>query len=101
MARKSSIQKNMKRERLVANHAAKRAALKVAAKDPSLSLEEQFKARLKLNEMPRNGAKIRVRNRCAFSGRPRGVYRKFMLSRIAVRELGSQGHIPGMVKSSW
>lgn len=101
MARKSSIQNNEKRIALVKKFKARRDALKALAKDESVTPEEQFKARLKLSTLPRNSSPIRVRNRCALSGRSRGVYRKFMMSRIAVRELGSKGLIPGMVKSSW
>ncbi len=101
MAKKSAIEKNDKRRRLVAKYAGKRAALKAMAKDASLPPEERFKARLKLNELPKNGAATRLRNRCAVSGRPRGYYRKFGISRIALRELGSKGQLPGVVKSSW
>ncbi len=101
MAKVSAIKKNQKRRKLVAQQAAKRAALKAVANDRSLSPEERFQAHLKLAELPRNGAKIRIRNRCELSGRPRGVYRKFKLSRIALRDLASIGQIPGMVKSSW
>ncbi len=101
MAKVSAVEKNMKRERLVAKYADKRAALKKAAVDPDLSPEEQFMARLKLAKLPRNGAPTRVRNRCELTGRPRGYYRKFRMSRIALRELASIGQIPGMVKSSW
>ncbi|MDE0147174.1 MAG: 30S ribosomal protein S14 [Rhodospirillaceae bacterium] len=101
MAKKSAIEKNDKRRRLVAKFAGKRAALRAMAKDASLPPEERFKARLKLNELPKNGAATRVRNRCAVSGRPRGYYRKFGISRIALRELGSKGQLPGVVKSSW
>ena len=101
MAKKSAIEKNEKRRRLVAKYAARRAALKAMAKDGSLPPEERFKARLKLNELPKNGAATRLRNRCAVSGRPRGYYRKFGISRIALRELGSKGQLPGVVKSSW
>ncbi len=101
MAKKSAIEKNKRRRRLVAKHAAKRAALKAIANDQNLSLEERFQARLKLAEVPRNSAKVRIRNRCEVTGRPRGFYRKLKMSRIALRELGSQGLIPGMVKSSW
>jgi small subunit ribosomal protein S14 len=86
---------------MVARFANKRAELKKVAKDQSLTLEERFQARLKLAELPRNSAPGRVRNRCEFSGRPRGYYRKLKLSRIALRELGNFGEIPGMVKSSW
>lgn len=101
MAKKSAIEKNKKRRRLVDRYAEKRATLKAMAKDQSLPPEERFKARLKLNELPKNSAKIRVRNRCAVTGRPRGYYRKFGISRIALRELGSKGQLPGVVKSSW
>jgi len=101
MAKKSAIEKNDKRRRLVAKFAGKRAALRAMAKDASLPPEERFKARLKLNELPKNGAATRVRNRCVVSGRPRGYYRKFGISRIALRELGSKGQLPGVVKSSW
>ena len=101
MAKKSAIAKNKRRERMVAQYAAKREQLKAMAKDQSLSPEERFRARLKLAEMPRNSAPTRVRNRCGVTGRPRAYYRKFNLSRIALRELGSKGQIPGLVKSSW
>ena len=101
MAKTSSIEKNKRRERLVARYANKRAELKAIANDGSRAPEERFAARLKLAKLPRNSAKVRVRNRCDFSGRPRGVYRKFKLSRLAVRDLASNGQIPGMVKSSW
>jgi small subunit ribosomal protein S14 len=101
MAKKSSIEKNNRRAQLAKQFAPKRARLKAAAKDLSLSMEERFQARLKLAEMPRNSAPTRVRNRCEVTGRPRGVYRKLKMSRIALRELGSAGAIPGLVKSSW
>ncbi|MFM9861111.1 30S ribosomal protein S14 [Pseudoxanthobacter sp. M-2] len=101
MAKKSSIEKNNRRAKLAKQFAPKRARLKAAAKDQSLSMEERFQARLKLAEMPRNSAPTRVRNRCEVTGRPRGVYRKLRMSRIALRELGSAGAIPGLVKSSW
>jgi len=101
MAKKSSIEKNNRRRRLVAQFAGKRAELKSAANDESLSLEERFQARLKLAELPRNSSAVRVRNRCEVTGRPRGVYRKLRISRIALRDLGSSGMIPGLVKSSW
>ena len=100
MAKKSSIEKNKKRERLAKQYAAKRQRLKAIAEDDSLPMEERFTARLKLAELPRNSSKVRIRNRCELSGRPRGVYRKFKLSRIALRELASTGQIPGMVKAS-
>lgn len=101
MAKKSAIEKNKKRQKLVEKYAAKRAELKAAALDENLSLEDRFKARLKLAELPRNSASNRVRNRCEVTGRPRGYYRKLKMSRIALRELGSSGQIPGLVKSSW
>ncbi|MDH5556174.1 MAG: 30S ribosomal protein S14 [Alphaproteobacteria bacterium] len=101
MAKKSATEKNARRQRLAARFANKRAALKAIVMDRSLAPEERFEAQLKLNELPRNGAAVRVRNRCEVSGRPRGFYRKFKMSRIALRELGSLGRIPGLVKSSW
>ena len=85
----------------MAQHAAKRARLKAIADNRDLPMEERFQARLKLAEMPRNGAKIRIRNRCEVTGRPRAFYRKFKMSRIALRDLGSTGQVPGLVKSSW
>lgn len=101
MAKKSAIERNKKRERLTKRYAAKRAGLKSIANDRSQPMEERFSARLKLAKLPRNGAPVRIRNRCLLSGRPRGNYRKFKMSRIALRELASSGMIPGMVKSSW
>lgn len=101
MAKTSVIERNKKRQRLAQKYAAKRAALKAAAKDESLSPEERFNARLKLAQLPRNSSPVRVRLRCQLSGRGRGNYRKFRLSRIALRDLASTGQIPGMVKSSW
>ncbi len=101
MAKKSAVERNDKRKRLVEKYAAKRAELKAIALNEDLPLEERFKARLKLAELPRNSASNRVRNRCEVSGRPRGYYRKLKMSRIALRELGSLGKIPGLVKSSW
>ena len=101
MAKKSSIEKNKNRARLVALHMNKRLRLKAIINDKELPIEERFRAGLKLSEMPRNGAKVRVRNRCEVTGRPRGYYRKFKMSRIALRDLGSSGQIPGLVKSSW
>ena len=101
MAKKSAVERNMKRIRLSAKFAAKRAALKAAVKDQLLSPEERFNARIKLAELPRNSAPVRQRLRCKISGRPRGNYRKFQISRIALRELASTGQIPGVVKSSW
>ncbi|MEL8056196.1 MAG: 30S ribosomal protein S14 [Pseudomonadota bacterium] len=101
MAKVSATERNDKRKRLVEKYAAKRAALKEIIMNEELPLEERFKARLKLAELPRNSAPNRVRNRCEVTGRPRGYYRKLKMSRIALRELGSQGKIPGLVKSSW
>lgn len=101
MAKTSAIERNMKRMRLAKKYAAKRTRLKEAARDESLSPEERFTARLKLAQLPRNSAPTRIRLRCELSGRPRGNYRKFKLSRIALRDLASRGQIPGMVKSSW
>lgn len=101
MAKKSAIERNKKRERLAKKFDAKRERLKAIASDRDLPMEERFQARLKLAEMPRNSAKNRIRNRCGLTGRPRGNYRKFKMSRIAVRDLASSGMIPGMVKSSW
>jgi small subunit ribosomal protein S14 len=101
MAKKSAVNRNEMVKRLVKTKAAKRAALKAIANDENLSLEERFDARLKLAEMPRNSSPTRIRNRCEVTGRPRAYYRKLHMSRIALRELGSQGQIPGLVKSSW
>ena len=101
MAKKSSIERNKKRTRLAKKFAAKREALKAQAKDQSLSPEERFNARIKLAQLPRNSAPVRQRLRCILSGRPRGNYRKFQISRVALRKLALSGQIPGMVKSSW
>ncbi len=101
MAKQSAIQKNERRKRLVAKYANKRQALLAMSKDQSLNNEERLMARLKLAELPRNSSPTRVRNRCLVSGRPRGNYRKFRMSRIALRKLASAGKIPGVVKSSW
>jgi small subunit ribosomal protein S14 len=101
MAKKSSVEKNERRRRLVAQYAAKRKALKAIAQDEKLSLEDRFQAQLKLAELPRNSSATRIRNRCELTGRPRAVYRKLKMSRLAIRELGSTGMIPGLVKSSW
>jgi len=101
MAKKSSVEKNKNRQKLVRKYAARRAALRAVANDRSRSPEERFEARIKLAGLPRNSAPSRIRNRCEVSGRPRGYYRKFRLSRIALRELASSGQIPGMVKASW
>lgn len=101
MAKKSSIEKNNRRKRMVTKFAARRAALKAKAVDENLPLEERFEARLQLAKLPRNSAANRVRNRCEVTGRPRAYYRKLRMSRIALRDLGAQGMIPGLVKSSW
>ena len=101
MAKTSSIERNKKRQRMAKSYAARRAKLKKAALDEALPLEERFAARLKLAQLPRNASPTRIRNRCLLSGRPRGVYRKLKLSRIALRDMASKGQIPGMVKSSW
>jgi small subunit ribosomal protein S14 len=101
MAKTSSIEKNNLRKKLAKRYAAKRAALKAVARDQSATLETRFAAQLKLASLPRNSSPGRVRNRCEVTGRPRGFYRKLKLSRIALRELGNFGQVPGMVKSSW
>ena len=101
MAKTSSIEKNKKRAALAKQFGDKRAALKATIKNQEAPIEERFKASLKLAELPRNSAKVRIRNRCEVSGRPRGYYRKLKMSRIALRQLGNLGLIPGMVKSSW
>jgi small subunit ribosomal protein S14 len=101
MAKTGMIERNNMRRRLSARDSAKRAALKETANDKELPMEERFAARLKLARLPRNGSPTRIRNRCEVTGRPRGFYRKMKMSRIALRELGNQGLIPGLVKSSW
>ena len=101
MAKKSMIERELKRQRLVKQYASKRAALKVIASNQDLPMEERFKARLKLAELPRNSSPTRLHNRCQLTGRPHAYYRKLKLSRIMLRELASFGQIPGMVKSSW
>ncbi len=101
MAKKSVIERNLKRMRLAQRYAAKRARMKALAKDQDASPEDRFNARLKLAQLPRNSSPVRIRLRCSITGRPHGNYRKFKLSRIALRELASLGQIPGMVKSSW
>ena len=101
MAKKSAVEKNRKRRRMVKRFEAKREALKAQAYDRTASREDRFQAFLKLAELPRNGAAVRIRNRCELTGRPRGFYRKFKLSRIALRDLASIGQVPGVVKSSW
>ncbi|NQV21420.1 MAG: 30S ribosomal protein S14 [Rhodospirillales bacterium] len=101
MSKKSLIERNNKRRKLAGQYAGKRARLKAMAKDESLPQEERFAMRLKLAALPRNSADNRIRNRCELTGRPRGNYRKFRICRIALRDLASDGLIPGMVKSSW
>src|SRR3954470_13699709 len=101
MAKKSAIEKNKRRMKMSQQYAAKRARLKAIANDKNLPIEDRFAAGQKLAEMPRNSAPTRIRLRCELTGRPRANYRKFKLSRIALRELASTGQIPGMVKSSW
>ena len=101
MAKKSSIEKNKNRRALVKKFAGRRERLLVVANDESKSMEERFEARLKLAELPRNASPTRIRNRCEITGRPRAYYRTLGMSRIALRELGSKGLIPGLVKSSW
>ncbi len=101
MAKKSAVNRDNKRRKLVEGKAATRALLKAVIADKDKSMEERFAAVLKLAEMPRNSSKTRVRNRCALTGRPRAHYRKFRLSRIALRDLASRGELPGVTKSSW
>ena len=101
MAKKSMVAREKKRERLVAKYAEKRAALKEIVNDESKPMEERFRASLKLAKLPRNSSPVRLHNRCQLTGRPHAYYRKLKISRIALRDLGSQGQIPGMVKSSW
>jgi small subunit ribosomal protein S14 len=101
MAKKSSVENNNHRKALVKKFAGKRARLLAIANDESQSMDERYLARLKLAELPRNSAPTRVRNRCEVTGRPRAVYRKLKMSRIALRELGNKGLVPGLVKSSW
>ena len=101
MAKKAMVEREKKRQRLVEKYATKRAALKEIANDENLPMEERFKARLKLAKLPRNSAANRLHNRCQLTGRPHAYYRKLKVSRIALRELGSSGQMPGMVKSSW
>lgn len=101
MAKKSAVNRNIRVKRLIKQYAGKREALKAIANDDSKSLEERFDARLKLAELPRNSSPVRYRNRCDVTGRPRGFYRKLKMSRIALREMGNFGQVPGLVKSSW
>ena len=101
MAKTSSVQRNLKRIRLANKFLKKRQELKKIVKNRKLPLDERFKAQIKLSKLPRNSAKVRIRNRCEITGRPHGFYRKLRISRIALRELASKGKIPGMTKSSW
>src|SRR5512135_2273549 len=101
MAKTSMVERNKKRRRLAQKFKTRRTRLKSVAADRNLPAEERFAARLKLAELPRNSSPTRIRNRCELTGRPRGYYRKLRMSRIALRDLGSQGLIPGMIKSSW
>ncbi len=101
MAKTSMVEKNKRRTKMSAAHAAKRRALKAVVMDRSKAIEERFEAQVKLNELPRNGAKVRVRNRCEVTGRPRAVYRRFKISRLTLRDLASKGQLPGVVKASW
>lgn len=101
MAKKSMVERNKKRAKLAKKFATKRAALKEIVMNKELPMNERFEAQLKLSGLPRNAAENRFRNRCGLTGRPRGFYRKFRLSRVALRELGNFGEIPGLVKSSW
>ena len=101
MAKKGMIEKNNRRRSMSKNKSATRQALKAVIMNKETEMEERFDAVMKLAKMPRNSAKVRIRNRCELSGRPRGFYRKFKLSRIALRELASAGQVPGVIKSSW
>ncbi len=101
MAKVSAVQRDLKRRRLIKSKANKRAELKAIIKNKEATVEERFAAVLQLSELPKNSSKIRARNRCALTGRPRAYHRKFNLSRIAIRELASRGELPGVTKSSW
>tara|TARA_B100000963_G_scaffold227420_1_gene198372 strand:+ start:1080 stop:1385 length:306 start_codon:yes stop_codon:yes gene_type:complete len=101
MAKQSSVQKNLLRQKMIKKFKIKRDNLKLKIKDKNISLEERIKLQNKLNDLPRNGSRIRHRNRCEITGRPRGNYRKFGLSRIKLRELSMSGDLPGVIKSSW
>lgn len=101
MAKRSMIERDVKRKKMVGKYSNRRSALKSVIMDKDTSMEERFEAQLKLAKLPRNSSKIRMRNRCQLTGRPRGFYRKFKLSRIALRDLASLGQLPGVVKSSW
>ncbi len=101
MAKKSSVEKNKRRVRLAKKYSGRRERLKAIAQDKTLPMEDRFAAALKLAEVPRNSSRTRIHNRCEITGRPRAYYRKLKMSRVALRELGSKGLIPGLVKSSW
>jgi len=101
MAKVALVNRELRRQKMVAKYADKRSTLKAAAKDESLSVEERFKARLRLAKLPRNSSSTRLHSRCLVTGRPKAFYRKLKMSRIALRDLASRGEIPGMVKSSW
>ena len=101
MAKKSAIENNLRKMRIAKKFAARRQRLLDVANNQELTMEQRFESRLKLAELPRNGARVRIRNRCEVTGRPRGFYRKMKMSRIALRDLGNKGLIPGLVKSSW
>jgi len=101
MAKTSAVEKNKRRQKMVKQLAGRRARLKAIARDKNLPLEDRFAASLKLAELPRNSSATRIRNRCEVTGRPRAYYRKLKMSRIALRELGSKGLVPGLLKSSW
>ena len=101
MAKVALVNRELRRQKMVAKYAEKRSLLKEAAKDESLSVEDRFKARLKLAKLPRNSSATRLHSRCLVTGRPKAFYRKLKMSRIALRDLASRGEIPGMVKSSW
>ena len=101
MAKVSAVQRDLKRRKLIKKHSTKRAELKAVIKNKEVGMEERFAAVLALADLPKNSVPIRKRNRCALTGRPRGVHRKFKLSRIAIRQLASRGELPGVTKSSW
>lgn len=101
MAKKSAVERNKKREKMVKSASGRRARLKAILHDRDLPPEERFEAAMQLNKLPKNASPVRVHNRCELTGRPKAYYRKFRMSRIALRELASQGQIPGVVKSSW
>ena len=101
MAKKSSIQKNLKRMKMVNRFEKKRMKLKKIIMNKKLELAERFAAQLKLDKLPKNSSRVRIRNRCGISGRPHGYYRKLKISRIALRDMASSGKIPGIIKSSW